>query len=568
MQIQALHLALKALDPETFQKLCFHLLKQKHPELDLKHVDGRGGDEGLDVFAGELYGEPAIWQCKAFPNGLGQSQRAKVKESLRTALKNFSLSFWVLCLSVDMDTKARRWFEKLQKSYESKVRLTELSASEIVNELLFRRTLRNSFFPTVMLDIPELRRRVTETGKLSTQELGKLTDENVEDLIERHQDQDARFRYEYVFDPESGPPSAQVPTSPGLFMTIADGAKKLNLYAKDVKALQANPPRFSLGFTSSGAKKFESFLDTGAPQEFEVDDLGPFTSNLPLLKDSPVTPQKLTVAPSPAVTNRKRNVRVIFRRSEAECLQYNLMEMNPVQVGRKEMTLAVSHARVPLRIQFVTPIPLTQGANVSITIEFQDKRHDVRELKKALDALAIMRPSGKLLVIDIETEQTFLDVTVEMPPEKSRVARYRNLLGILVRIADRFDVTLRTSSKPTKKDLETIALLKRYMDNDTLDLSEITMTVVKSEKNENLFSEQLPNGKGLFRVANQEYTPVPEVFGIPVRTGPVAMDMEAEIRNFPETLENFQKAHMGSGVKISLRPLGPVRFSLLPQLDV
>ncbi|MCU1272396.1 MAG: hypothetical protein JWN74_3690 [Acidobacteriaceae bacterium] len=355
MQIQALELALKALDPDTFQKLCFQLLKEKHPELEPKHVDGRGGDEGLDVFAGELYGDLAIWQCKAFPNGVGQSQRAKIRESLRTALKNFSPSFWVLCLSVDMDTKARRWFERLQKSYESKVKITDFSASHIVNELLFRRTLRNSFFPTVMLDIPELKRRVTETGKLSTQELGKLTDENVEDLIERHQDQDARFRYEYIFDPESGPPSAQPPVSPGLVMTIADGTKKLNLYARDVKALQANPPRFSVGFTGSGIEKFETFLDTGAAQEFGVDELGPFTTNLPLLQASPVRPQTLVVALSPAVTSRKHNVRVIFQKNEAEYVQYNVMEMNPVQVGRKEMTLAVSHARVPLRIQFVVP---------------------------------------------------------------------------------------------------------------------------------------------------------------------------------------------------------------------
>jgi hypothetical protein len=209
------------------------------------------------------------------------------------------------------------------------------------------------------------------------------------------------------------------------------------------------------------------------------------------------------------------------------------------------------------------PIPLTDGAKLSITIKFESKGHEVRELKKALDALAVMRPSGKLRVIDIETEQTFLDVTVEMPPESPRVARYRNLLGILARIADHFNVALRPSSKPTKKDLEAIALLKRYMENETLDLSDITMTIVKTEENKNLFSEQFPDGKGLFRVANQEYEPVPRLFGIPIRTGPVAMDVEAEIRNFSETLENFQKAQMGSGVEIALCPLGPVRFSLL-----
>jgi len=341
MQIQALYLALKALDPDTFQKLCFQLLKEKHPELEPKHVEGKGGDEGLDVFAGELYGELAIWQCKAFPNGVGKSQRAKIKASLRTALKHFSPIYWILCLSVDMDTKARRWFEKLKQSYKSKVKITDFSASEIVNELLFRRTLRNTFFPTVVIDIPELKRRVTETGKLSTGELERITDDNVEELIERHKDQDARFRYEYVFDGESGPLSPQVPIPPGLVMTVADGTKKINVYARDVKALQANPPRFSVGFTGSGIKKFETLLDTGAAQEFQFDELGPFTTDLPLINDSLVTPQKLTVSPSPALTGRKRSVRVVFQKNDAERIQYNLMEMAPIQVGRREMTFAV-----------------------------------------------------------------------------------------------------------------------------------------------------------------------------------------------------------------------------------
>jgi hypothetical protein len=84
-------------------------------------VKGAAGDEGLDVFVGQLYGKPAIWQCKAFANGVGESQKEQIRESLRTALRNFSPSYWILCLSVDLDPKASRWFEKFKASYAEKV---------------------------------------------------------------------------------------------------------------------------------------------------------------------------------------------------------------------------------------------------------------------------------------------------------------------------------------------------------------------------------------------------------------------------------------------------------------
>jgi hypothetical protein len=88
--MDSLYQRLKELNPVAFQKLCFHILKERHPGLQIRHVEGAGGDEGLDIFAGDLSGRPAIWQCKSFPNGVGKSQRAKIKESLQTALKHFT----------------------------------------------------------------------------------------------------------------------------------------------------------------------------------------------------------------------------------------------------------------------------------------------------------------------------------------------------------------------------------------------------------------------------------------------------------------------------------------------
>jgi hypothetical protein len=37
---------LKELDPKTFEQFCVQLLKERHPGLDIKHVDGSAGDPG------------------------------------------------------------------------------------------------------------------------------------------------------------------------------------------------------------------------------------------------------------------------------------------------------------------------------------------------------------------------------------------------------------------------------------------------------------------------------------------------------------------------------------------
>ena len=561
--MEALYQALKALDSKTFENFCFQLLKERHQKLELRHIDGKAGDEGIDVFVGELFSKPAIWQAKAFPDGVGESQKKQIRHSLRTALKHFKPKFWILCSSVDMDIKARRWFERLKKSYESKVKIDDFSASEIVNELIHRRPIRNAFFPGVVLDVAEMKRLIAATGELSTEQLEKITDENVEDLIERYKDQDARFRYEIVFDGDSGPTKPQVSIPSGLMMSVLTGTRRVNVYARDITALRANPPHLKFGVTGTGIKKMEFFLDTGISQELELNELGPFTSDFPLLKA--ISPQKLTVSPSPALTQRKRSVRVIFQKG-AERVQYNLMEMSPLRAGRKEWAFRVSSPRVPLRIEYVVFQSETE-ATTNIKMEYEDAQHDLRELKKSVDALDLLRPSGQLLIFDLEMDKPLIEANVQLPALTGKQVGYRRMLDDLVAIADRFKVEFKFPAKVTKKDLEVIALLKRYMENGCFEVNDISMTLVKSDENKDLLPEQFANGKGLFRLTHERHMPIPKLFGAAIDTGPVAMDVEAEIKNLHETLERFRKAKVGSGLQVSFRPTSSIRVSLLSSMD-
>jgi hypothetical protein len=318
--MDALRQRLKELDPHTFQTLCFDILKEKHPNLTLRHVEGAGGDEGLDLFEGELLGRPTIWQCKSFPNGVGKSQKQQIRESLKTALSHFSPSNWILCISVDMDTKAHRWFERWKKSHKSRVTIGQFPASDILHELIYRRTIRNHYFPNAVLDPIELKRLITKTGELSSEELKRLTENNLEDFIERLKERDARCNYQITFDGDLGPPATSYIPRPGLMMSMSNGQTTIHVFSRDFEALRSNPPTFQFEITEAGANKYNELMRTGARQEFASHEFGAFTSDWPVLapmsRQSHGSQARLIIGPSPALTNRKRSVRVKFRGSE------------------------------------------------------------------------------------------------------------------------------------------------------------------------------------------------------------------------------------------------------------
>ncbi len=561
--MDSLYQRLKEMDPDTFQRFCFQLLEERHPGQGLRHIEGASGDQGLDVFAGELSGKPVIWQCKSFPNGVGKSQKEQIRKSLRTALKHFSPSYWILCLSVDLDTKASRWFEKLKKSYESKVRIGEMLASNIVNELLHRRTLRNHFFPNASLDVIELKRLAARTGDMSAEELGRVTDTNLEDIIERWKERDARFSYQIVFDGDLGPPaSRQGPLQPGLVMSVREGGKTINVFARDVVSLRANPPQFHTTFKGTGVQKYHTFLRTGVAQEFEADELESFGTDLTFMSAAVeiTKPYKLIVSPSPALTDRRRSVRVEFvGKSGAEIVRYEMMEFRPVRAGTEEWEFSLSGNNVPFKVSVVVSVP---GRSAAVTFHLDATQRDPKLIKKFLDALNLLRPSGKIYVLDLETEKPLLDSISSLPDETPQQAGRRALINDVVAISDRFKADLKMPDKLTEEDLKTISLLKEYMGSGTIELNDISFVLIKSKENRDLVPQRFAFGKIFVRFTNIRHEPLPILLGVPVDTGPVTIETEAEINDLSTTLRTFEETAIGSGVRISVRPLAPVRVSL------
>jgi hypothetical protein len=576
--MDALKQRLKELDRDKFEDLCFHILTEKHPDLAPQHVDGSGGDEGLDVFSGELFGVLTIWQCKSFADGVGDVQKKQIRKSLKSALKHFRPSNWILCLSVDLDSKAHRWFEKWKRSNAAHVKIGLLSASDIVHELIHRRSIRSHFFPGAEIDPVELKRLVTGTGELSAQQLEAITENNLEDVIERMKETDARCNYQIVFDGDLGPPSRNRIPLPGLIASVSTGAKTVNVFARDVEALRSNPPTFKLSLTNAGVEKYKTLLRTGRAQEFFGDEFGPLASDWPIL--APLAQfhrpgSKLVIDPSARFRSQKRSVRVIFRNRRGDSIEYALMQLSPTSMGREEAEFVCSGEDLPFKITVTLASRFFDRVNREVPIsgditlsEMKIAGSLVRQIKKFIDAQLLLQPFGEIEIFDLQEEKSIFTAGIEMGTNDHNHPDLRRLINDLAQINDHFNLNLRIPLKLSDEDLVSIVLLKSYTERGTMSANSVSMTLVKNEMNQISLPRDFSTGVQHLRVAHARHEPMPKLFGEVIDTGPCAEEFEGSIIDLPGTLDRFERAAIGEGVEVSFRPTKPVELSLLSDEEV
>ena len=203
---------IKDLDQITFQQLCYQLMLERFPTAKVRYPEGVSGDEGVDLFQGDLTLGPTVWQCKAFQVTLiGDSQKQQIRDSLRDVVKNIGPKVWILCLNMNLDIKAARWFKRLQESYKAQgVMVSDpFEGLEVARELMFRRTLRNHYFPGLTIEVNELKALLKAAARglesIDDASLEKLTTEDAEEWLDRRQEKDPRFVYEVTFGGERGP---------------------------------------------------------------------------------------------------------------------------------------------------------------------------------------------------------------------------------------------------------------------------------------------------------------------------------------------------------------------------
>jgi hypothetical protein len=555
------------MDPNTFQRFCFQLMAEKYPSANVRYVEGASGDEGLDLFCGDLTCGPTIWQCKCFQVTLiGKSQKEQIKKSLRDAYKSSSPRRWVLCLNIDFDTKAHRWFQRMQSSYAVKGLTIELvQGSDIVRELIFRHNLRNHFFPEAQL-LDVVRKLAGTSDKITENELEMIPGEQVEQYIERLRLKDPRFDYDVTFGGDRGPDVFPPPPEPGLVAAITDGRKTIKAYARDGNALSLDPVGFSITLGGAGVDKMDSLIRRGHSQQFDAKEIRDFKATVPLLSHLGLVPGEFGIGFRSASASQPLPLRLSFVR-EKERVVYEMLDFYILRAGTDEVEISTRNDDLPFEIRFIFPTQSTQTTKWTAHIKKRFAGKDVQQVRKAVGALRFLEAGCEIELYSLRHGKPV--AVLGSPPFRFDIPHQSVVwLDMLASISEKFGVNIRLpeSGMIVQQDYESVNLLYALATGGTLSVDNISMKLVKSVENSKTTPELLRSPPSLTMVYPSAKF---KLFGTEIYQGGCGMHLDkAEFRSLDQTLRDFEKAEVGEGVALSIRPLEPVRLFLTQQVEL
>jgi hypothetical protein len=101
-----------------FENICTNLYKALYSDSNVRNVEVRNGDGGIDIFIGEIGIEPIfLIQCKFFPDGINQAQKNQIRKSFNTAInsREYSLKDWTLCVINTLTLSENKWWVKWKR---------------------------------------------------------------------------------------------------------------------------------------------------------------------------------------------------------------------------------------------------------------------------------------------------------------------------------------------------------------------------------------------------------------------------------------------------------------------
>jgi len=104
-----------------FHRMLSALVGVTHPTATDVRADP--GDWGIDVFVGSLVDKVMIWQSKYFYTEIGDSQKAQIRKSFKSAMDNatrygYTVEAWTLCVACELSAPERRWWDSKVREWK------------------------------------------------------------------------------------------------------------------------------------------------------------------------------------------------------------------------------------------------------------------------------------------------------------------------------------------------------------------------------------------------------------------------------------------------------------------
>jgi hypothetical protein len=556
--MKALYQRLKELDPATFEKLCFQIWSERLPGVELRHVEGKAGDKGTDLFHGVLANKPAIWQSKLFADGIKDAQKKQIKKSLKTALNSFKPSLWTLCIPVDLDINAHSWFQKLAQSHAAKVKIELFDASMIVKELIFRRPILSAFFPAAVLDVEEIKGILLGTGDYTDSQLSNFANETVEQFIERLRVKDPRYDYQMTYlsgNTGLAPLETQV-RPPNTVVSLQQGNRRLDLVVRDVEALRKDPPRLTLELSAEGADKIQRAFSSGSPVELGQGELMGFRSSFDFLRSPEQQRQPYELLLTPKFRKIRESFRVSFM-CGPDRIVYDLIEFD-ITGKPQEVEFKSASEHVPFHMHLNFGL---DGAARNFDAETSFLGHDILEVQKFFNALKILRAGGKLELFDLKRQQQIGPFPIELTSVSEEREVFEELTDQLAEVARAFGQRLIAPDVINKKDLEILAFLLEVSRRGEIvgaTVQDLAAKLVRREEPPDSVLGPLA-GEFMIGLENENY-PVQQLLGAQISVGPSRTIIEkASFIDFEEVKSRYEALSPGESMPVRFNSSGSVR---------
>jgi len=541
-----LSVALNSLDPMTFQRLVFDLLKEMHPNLAVNQVEGKSGDEGIDIVAGNLGERPIIWQCKRISERIGASQKQKIRGSLNRALKLHSPRKWILCLSIDPDPQALRWLQRLAQSRSGEVEMATMFASDIIHELHYRQTLVESYFPGIVLSTSRLREIAAKTTDLSDSDFNKLAEGNVSSYLARLQEKDPRFAYQIAYGRDTNSVS---PPPAGTIATISSGAVTTHVLPRNIDAIRMNPPTMRIKVRGEGARKLLDSRRTGKKQVLTGDELIDFKSDFDFLFPKHSGGITLTIAPN--ASSQTIPLRVAFGNNDIT-YQYELIEFQTARAGTDEV-LFESVSALPFRISLLYRTDRTGNLQFGDQIE----GHSPTDALRMAEAIIAACSSGYIELYDLKKGKRLgrFAVTAQV---SGAMKGTHELLSAAARIEQNFGVILKLPAQVSEPDIVNIDFLSRLIDGTTVTGGELSLSLSLNQDQDRDDLRRLADEPAISFIKTDLANPM-LIFGTHIPVGPIYYQApKIKIKDRSLFLEHLKNMPLGSIITAHFEPIEPV----------
>jgi hypothetical protein len=546
--------ALKFIDPKTFERLCFDLLAAKYPLAGVTRVQGDGGDKGIDSFAGNLLDGPAIWQCKYFRE-IGSAQKKKIVESLRTAVRFHKPSRWILCIPVALTLKNREWFIKLQANYQrERINIDLYEGSSIAFDLIHYDSITRVYFPNLLSSVNELRSLML--GQHTPEGNSAAAKVHVDALKEHYRRLDSRFDYEIVYG-TADHGEVDIRSRKGLIASMRDHEKTVNVFARDISALQLDPPGTKLRIKPEARAKYDEMLRKGGEYKFTSEEVETVESTFfkiwPQLASAK---QDVTIGPTPEFKTLRRKYRLAVTGAQPnEILEY--VPFRFVRRGFEEVELESCADNLGLKIGITV---LNFGKHGSLNIKTDFIGRSFAQVQRAIDFLESLGDGRSLEIRDLEVSESLWQVPIEKHIESGRFDLLRSICRKAMLVSQFFNADLKM---PLQFDHDDLAALEYFHDAAVEKTAIIGMTGATANlvKTANIFDLEKFGALFMLEIEVQSYTPPFKLFGQEIKMGSGVL-IAQDFPIFEKEVFNREFTRAGIGEALPLR-FGEPRSAML-----